>query len=141
VYASSLEDRYATLFYGVFDGATRQLRYVNAGHHPPMVIGRDGSSASLRSCGAPVGMFPDWTYVEDAVQLRRGDLVLAYTDGVTEAENPAGEEWGVEGLRGATVEYRAKHTDDIANAIFEAMDEFSRGRQTDDATVILLRVG
>ena len=141
VYASSLEDRYATLFYGVFDGATRQLRYVNAGHHPPMVIGRDGSSVSLRSRGGPVGMFPDWTYVEDAVQLRRGDLVVAYTDGVTEAENPAGEDWGVEGLRRATVEYGAKHTDDIANAIFEAMDEFSRGRQTDDATVILLRVG
>ena len=69
VYASSLEDRYATLFYGVFDRVTRQLRYVNAGHNPPMVIRRDGSSFSLRSCGAPVGMFPDWTYVEDTVQL------------------------------------------------------------------------
>jgi len=140
VYASSLEDRYATLFYGVFDGATRQLRYVNAGHNPPMVIGRDGSSISLRSCGAPVGMFPDWPYVEDAVQLSPGDLVLAYTDGLTEAENPAGEEWGVEGLRRATVEYDAEHTDEIANAIFQAMDKFSRGRQTDDATIILLRV-
>jgi sigma-B regulation protein RsbU (phosphoserine phosphatase) len=140
VYASSLEDRYATLFYGVFDRATRQMRYVNAGHNPPEVIGRDGSSLSLRSCGAPVGMFPDWTYVEDAVQLSPGDLVLAYTDGVTEAENPAGEEWGVEGLRRATVEYDAKYTDKIANGIFEAMDEFSQGRQTDDATVALLRV-
>jgi len=140
VYASSLEDRYATLFYGVFDGATRQLRYVNAGHNPPMVIGRDGSSVSLRSGGAPVGMFPDCTYVEEAVQLSPGDLVLAYTDGVTEAENPAGEDWGVEGLRRATVECDAKPTDEIANAIFEAMDEFSRGCRTDDATVILLRV-
>lgn len=95
---------------------------------------------SLRSCGAPVGMFPDWAYVEDTVQLRPGDLVLAYTDGITEAENPAGEEWGIEGLRRATVEYDAKATNEVAHAIFEAMDDFSRGRQTDDATVILLRV-
>jgi len=140
VYASSLEGRYATLFYGVFDRATRRLRYVNAGHNPPMVIRRDGSSVSLCSGGAPVGMFPDWTYVEDAVQLIPGDLVLAYTDGVTEAENPAGEEWGVEGLRRTMVECDRKPTDEITNAIFDAMDEFSRGRQTDDATVALLRV-
>ncbi len=140
VYASSLEDRYATLFYGVFDEATCQLRYVNAGHNPPIVIRRDGSSVSLRSGGAPVGMFPEWTYVEDAVQLSPGDLVLAYTDSVTETENPAGEEWGVEALRRAALECNAKLTDEIAAAIFQAMDEFSRGRQTDDATLMLLRV-
>src|SRR5712664_1404818 len=61
VHASSLSERYATLFYGVFDGATRTLRYVNAGHNPPMVIRRDGSVDWLETGGAPVGMFPDWT--------------------------------------------------------------------------------
>jgi sigma-B regulation protein RsbU (phosphoserine phosphatase) len=59
-------------------------------------------------------MFPDWTYVEEAVQLSPGDLVLAYTDGVIEAENPAGEEWGVEGLRRTTVACDAEPTDEIA---------------------------
>src|SRR5437667_9668093 len=67
VHATSLADRYATLFYGVFDGATRTLRYVNAGHNPPMVIRRDGSVVWLETGGAPVGMFPDWTYEEGAV--------------------------------------------------------------------------
>lgn len=140
VYASSLADRYATLFYGVFDGATRTLRYVNAGHNPPMLIRRDRSIIWFETGGAPVGMFPDWTYEESAVQLNPGDLVLAYTDGVVEAVNPADEEWGVEGLRRAAAESDEQCADDMVHAIFASMDEFSRGRQTDDATVMVLRV-
>jgi sigma-B regulation protein RsbU (phosphoserine phosphatase) len=108
VHASALADRYATVFYGVFDGVTRTLRYVNAGHNPPMVIRRDGSIIWLEAGGPPVGMFPDSTYEEGAVQLNPGDLVLAYTDGVTEAVSPTGDEWGVEGLRLAAAESDAK---------------------------------
>ena len=140
VYSCSLADRYATLFYGVFDGATRRLRYVNAGHNPPMVIRRDQSVIWLETGGPPVGMFSNFTYEESVVQLDPGDLVLAYTDGVIEAVNPAGEEWGVEGLRRAATESKAHNADDIIEAIFASMDEFSRGRQTDDATVVVLRV-
>jgi serine phosphatase RsbU (regulator of sigma subunit) len=67
----------------------------------------------LTSLVAPVGMFPDWSYEESAVQLNPGDLVLAYTDGVVEAVNPAGEEWGVEGLRRAAAESDEQRADDI----------------------------
>ncbi|HUI43145.1 MAG TPA: PP2C family protein-serine/threonine phosphatase [Terriglobia bacterium] len=140
VHASSDADRYATLFYGVFDGVTRLLRYVNAGHSPPMVIRRDGSVTWLKAGGAPLGIFPDWAYEEGAVQLDPGDLVLAYTDGVTEAVNPAGQEWGAEGLRRAAAEHATQPADGVVCAIFAAMDEFTRGRQTDDATVAVLRV-
>ena len=140
VHASSLADRYATLFYAVFDGATRTMRYVNAGHNPPMVIRRDGSVIWLEAGGAPVGMFADWTYEERAVQLHRGDRVVAYTDGVIEAADPAGEEWGAERLRRAVAGMDAQCADDIVHAIFTSMDEFSRGCQNDDATVLVLRV-
>ena len=140
VYASSLADRYVTLFYGVFDAATRRLRYVNAGHNPPLVIRRNGSIHWLESGGAPVGMFQDWSYEEDEVQLDAGDIVLAYTDGVTEAVSPASEEWGIEGLRKAVAESTTQCADGIVHAIFASMDEFSEGRQTDDATVVALRV-
>jgi sigma-B regulation protein RsbU (phosphoserine phosphatase) len=140
VHASSLADRYATLFYGVFDGGTRTLRHVNAGHNPPMVIRRDQSVIWLETGGPPVGMFSNFTYEESVVQLDPGDLVLAYTDGVVEAVNPAGEEWGVDGLRRAATESKAHSADDMVEAIFASMDEFSQGRQTDDATVIVLRV-
>jgi len=101
-YASSLADRYATVFYGVFDGATCTLRYVNAGHTPPIVLRRNGSIDTLEMGGAPIGMFPDSSYEGGVVQLDPGDLVLTYTDGVIEAENQSGEEWGVQGLLNAT---------------------------------------
>jgi sigma-B regulation protein RsbU (phosphoserine phosphatase) len=140
VYASSLADRYATLFYGVFDGTARTLRYVNAGHNPPVVIRRDGSIVWLETGGAPVGIFPDWTYEEGMIQLYPGDLILAYTDGVVEAVNPSGEEWQVEGLLRAASARDTECPDDIVDAVFASMDEFSRGYQTDDATVVVLRV-
>ena len=140
VHASSLPNRYATLFYGVFDEATRALQYVNAGHNPPMVLRRDRSVLRLESGGPPVGMFPNWTYKEGAVQLDPGDLVLAFTDGVTEAVNPTGEEWGEEGLLRAVAEHDTQSADEMVEGIFRSMDEFSLGHQTDDATVMVLRV-
>jgi sigma-B regulation protein RsbU (phosphoserine phosphatase) len=140
VYESSLADRYATLFYGVFDRATRTLRYVNAGHNPPMVMRQDSSIIWLETGGAPVGIFPSWAYAEGVVQLKAGDMILAYTDGIIEALSPDGEEWGVEGFRRAAAETDAQCANDMIHAIFTAIDEFSRGCQTDDATVIALRV-
>jgi sigma-B regulation protein RsbU (phosphoserine phosphatase) len=140
VHASSLEDRYATLFYGVFDGAARTLHYVNAGHNPPMVIRRDGSITWLRAGGVPVGIFPDSAYPQEAIQLNPGDLILAYTDGVTEAVNPAGDEWGAESLRKSVVGSEARCAADIVDAVFTSMDEFSQGHQTDDATIVVVRV-
>ena len=97
-YASSLTDRYATLFYGVFDNTRRTLRYINAGHNPPVVLRRDGSVEWLESSGAPVGMFPDSIYQEKTVDLNAGDLLIAYTDGLIEATNQFGEEWGIQAL-------------------------------------------
>ena len=142
-YASSLADRYATVFYGVFDRATRALRYVNAGHTPPVVLRRNGSIDTLETGGAPVGMFPDSNYEEGVVQLDPGDVVITYTDGVIEATNQSGEEWGVQGLLKATAAW-APHCDedaeDLVRLIFNSMDDFSGRYQTDDATLAVLRV-
>jgi sigma-B regulation protein RsbU (phosphoserine phosphatase) len=140
VYKSSLEERYATLFYGVFDGTARTLRYVNAGHNPPMIIRASGSIVWLETGGAPVGLFPDWDYDEAEVQLCPGDLLVAYTDGVIEAVNPEGNEWGVQRLRRAVTESRGQSAEDIVHSIFTAVDEFSAGHATDDATVVVVRV-
>jgi phosphoserine phosphatase RsbU/P len=141
-YASSLADRYATLFYGVFDIATRTLRYVNAGHNPPVVLRADGSVHWLEPSGAPVGMFPDSSYRECVIHLNPGDLFIAYTDGVTEATNQAGEEWGVQGLlkaKAAWESQRSRCAEDLVQLIFNSMDEFSTCCQTDDATLAVLR--
>jgi sigma-B regulation protein RsbU (phosphoserine phosphatase) len=142
-YTSSLADRYATLFYGVFDGDTRSLHYVNAGHNPPVVLRHDGSTQWLDSGGAPVGMFPDSDYQESTVQLNPGDLVIVYTDGVVEATNRIGEEWGMEGLLKAVGAWHQQHcgkAEDLVRLIFNAMDNFSDGHQSDDATLAVLHV-
>jgi sigma-B regulation protein RsbU (phosphoserine phosphatase) len=142
-YTSSSTNRYATLFYGIVDGAARTLRYVNAGHNPPVVLRRNGSIHWLETGGAPVGMFPDSDYEESVVQLDPGDLVIAYTDGIIEATNPSGEEWGVQGLLQAAAAWAprsAAGAEDLVRLIFNSMDEFSVGCQTDDATLAVLRV-
>lgn len=140
VYASSVEGRFATLFYGVIDTTTKVLRYVNAGHNPPMVIRKDGSATFLEAGGAPVGIFGDWDYEEGEIQLNAGDLIVAYTDGVTEATNPDGEYWGTDGLAKAATDNATESEDDMVAAIFSAMDEFSQSNQQDDATVAVIRV-
>src|SRR5581483_12039889 len=140
VYESSLADRYATLFYGVFDRRYRTLRYVNAGHNPPMVIRRDGTILWLETGGAPVGMFESWRYEEGTVELHPGDILIAYSDGVIEATRAGGEEWGLDGLQRVVAECRGQSTEDLVHAIFTAMDEHTNGRQTDDATVVALQV-
>jgi sigma-B regulation protein RsbU (phosphoserine phosphatase) len=142
-YASSLADRFATLFYGVFDGATRTLRYVNAGHNAPIVLRRNSSIDTLETGGAPVGMFPDSSYEEGAMQLDPGDVVITYTDGVIEAASQSGEEWGVQRLLKATTTWAGLGTENaehLVRSIFNSMDDFSSGCQTDDATLAVLRV-
>ena len=138
--ASSPADRYATLFYGVLDPARRILRYVNAGHNPPVVIHADGSMEWLEPGGAPVGLFPDGVWQERAVRLEPGDRVVAYTDGVTEAANPCGEEFGIDGLLRAVRRDGRKSADELVRSILDTMDEFTGGTQTDDATAAVLCV-
>lgn len=141
-YASSSDDRYATLFYGVFDGTKRILRYVNAGHNPPVVIRRDGSMHCLEAGGAPVGLLADSEYRAGSVKLDPGDLVLAFTDGLTEATNQDGQEWGVQGLLKAAAEdgQCSQKAEALVHSIFNSLDHFSHGRQADDATLAVVRV-
>lgn len=141
-YSSSLADRFATLFYGVFDNANRKLRYVNAGQNSPVVLRRDGSVEWLGTSGAPVGMFPDSSYEERVVEVEAGDLLIAYTDGVIEATDQKGEEWGVQGLLKAAVYgvERSQKAGALINVMFDSMDDFSQGHHTDDATLAVVRV-
>ncbi|HSZ61423.1 MAG TPA: PP2C family protein-serine/threonine phosphatase [Terriglobales bacterium] len=142
VYTSSSKGRYATLFYGVFNSSTRILRYVNAGHNPPIVIRRDGSMHCLETGGAPVGLFADSEYEEGLVQIETGDLVIAFSDGLIEATNEEGEEWGVQGLLKAVASAAECSQDagDLVKLSFNSMDDFCKGPQTDDATLAVVRV-
>ena len=140
LFACSPTDRFATLFYGVFDEDTRRLEYVSAGHNPALVIRSGGKVTLLEASGPPVGLFAESDYGVQAVRLSAGDLIVIYTDGVVEAANAAGEEWGVEGLVNAI---RRRGTPEPASAVdcaFAAFDEFSGGKQTDDATIFAVLI-
>lgn len=138
--ASSLADRYATLFYGVLDRETLTLRYVNAGHNPPLVVHSDGSFTWLEPSGPPVGLIADASWQEGVMHLQSGDLVVAYTDGVTETFNASGAEWGVDGLIAAATACGTRSADDLVQSIFDSLNEFSAGSQHDDATLAVLRI-
>lgn len=136
LYACSPVDRFATLFYGVFDEKTRTLEYVNAGHNPVMVIRADGEITWLEAVAAPVGFFVDTVYEARTVQLEPGDLIVAYTDGVVEAADADDEEWGARGLVAAVSCCPTRQPERIVEAVFAALDEFSGDHQMDDATVL-----
>ena len=135
LHACSPVDRYATLFYGVFDENTRTLQYVNAGHHPVMLIRSDSAITWLEAGAPPVGFFADTVYEARAVPLHPGDLIVAYTDGIVEATNMAGDEWSALGLLAAVTCCQTRQPDRVIQAAFAALNEFSGDHQTDDATI------
>ncbi len=136
LHACSPAERYATLFYGVFDEDTRTLHYVNAGHNPAMVIRPNGDVTWLEASAPPVGLLKEPVYQSETVSLYPGDLIVAYTDGFVEATNTAGEEWGVAGLLAAVKRCRPGQPESIVESAFAALDEFSSDNQTDDATIL-----
>jgi sigma-B regulation protein RsbU (phosphoserine phosphatase) len=136
-HASSAADRYATLFYGVFDGDTQILQYVNAGHNPPMVIRGGKFLTRLEGGGPPVGVFADSAYRGGMILLASGDVIVAYTDGVVDAIDASGEDWGVYGLLAAVTAGPMRQADRIVEAAFAAVNEYSGNFLTDDATILV----
>jgi sigma-B regulation protein RsbU (phosphoserine phosphatase) len=143
VYESSAPNRYATFFYAEYDPASRRLVYVNAGHNPPVVLrGGPGATGLVRlDAGGPViGLLPDCDYVQDHVQLEPGDLLVAFTDGVSEAMNAAHEEWGEDRLLPALHEVRCEPPAAVIERVMAAADMFVAGApQHDDMTLVVVR--
>ena len=133
-------DRFITFFYAQLDGAARQLAYVNAGHNAPFVMRSDGSYLRLQEGGPVLGVFDGRTYELGSAQLAPGDRVILFTDGVTEACNPAGEEFGEARLLRLLREHRALSADALQAKILSAAAEFSGGPWQDDATLVVLAV-
>jgi sigma-B regulation protein RsbU (phosphoserine phosphatase) len=134
------ENRYATFFYGQFDPATRKLVYTNGGHNAPMLL-RGSEIIRLEVGGPPVGLFRFSRYEQGEAQLEPGDLLVLYTDGVSEAENPAEEEWGEDALAATARACVALPPNDTIQRIMKAADEFAAGApQHDDMTLVIARV-
>ncbi len=144
IYESSAVNRYATFFLAIYDPATRRLRYVNAGHNPPLLIRNTlekREALRLEAGGPVIGLLQDVAYEEQSLELAPGDLFLGYTDGISEAMTAADEEWGEERMQAAAEAVRDLQAKDILDAIFAAADDFTAGApQHDDMTLLVLRL-
>ena len=139
LYESTPAEKYATLFLGIYNGAERQLNYTNGGHLPPIVMSEDGSIRRLECGGTVVGLFDHMTYEESSVQLRKGEIFLAYSDGVTEPENDFGE-FGELRLIDIVRENRDLPLPRISEIVTAAVDDWiGANKQPDDVTLVLAR--
>jgi phosphoserine phosphatase RsbU/P len=139
LYASTAPEKYATFFFGVYEEHSRILTYTNAGHLPPLLL-RGGESKPLEVTGTVVGAFPMVRYEEQTVEIRAGDLLIAYTDGITEPENAYGEEFGVERLAETALRYQSSEPKEIVAKIMEAVTHWSTASELpDDMTVMIAR--
>jgi sigma-B regulation protein RsbU (phosphoserine phosphatase) len=139
LYANTPLEKYVTFFLAIYDARTRNLSYTNAGHLPPVLF-RDGHTERLRTGGTVVGLFPAMTYEVGEVRLEPRDLLLAYTDGMTEPENTYGEEFGEARL--LEVARRMLHAppEVMAETIYRSVDEWTGSPELqDDMTMVVAR--
>jgi sigma-B regulation protein RsbU (phosphoserine phosphatase) len=144
VYESSAPNRYATFFYAEFDSGTRLLRYVNAGHNPPMVFRTTGDVRDvlrLDNGGTVVGLMENCSYAQGCVTLETGDVIVAFTDGISEALDVSDEEWGEDRMIDVVWPNRAAPAEEIIRRVMMAADTFVAGApQYDDMTLVVVRV-
>ncbi len=138
---STRGQKYMTLFLGLLDVRRRALHYINAGHVPPVVVRADGSAIPLEEGGMVIGLFPDARYKRGFLKLEAGDLLLACTDGITEASGVSDEMYQVQRLVAAANRYRAKSAAEIVESIFKEVTSFSKGgSQPDDKVLMVIKV-
>ena len=139
LFRNTSDERYATVFFGVYDAETRQLHYTNAGHLPPIYICGD-KVRRLETGGMVVGLFNDVPFQQGAVEIEHGGILVAYSDGLIEPENVYGEEFGTTRLIDVATRNKDASSHVIAEAMMHAAEEWSGSpEQADDMTVIVMR--
>jgi len=133
-------EKYATAFLAVIESATGRLRFANAGHNAGLLMRADGEVDQMDSTGPPIGLLPVATYEAVEQVMEPGDAMLLYTDGITEAENPLAEEYGLERLKSVCSRCRKMAGADVLKAIEDDVEEFAQGTPyADDRTLVFLR--
>jgi sigma-B regulation protein RsbU (phosphoserine phosphatase) len=142
--AASPGHLYASLFYAEYEAATRLLRYVNAGHNAPMVLRWKHSQCEvfhLKSSGPVLGILESSQFTSRAFQLEKGDVFVAYTDGITESQNPRGDFWGQEQLETLLRACRDCTPAQIVGRVLEEVLDFTEDRsQRDDKALVVVAV-
>jgi sigma-B regulation protein RsbU (phosphoserine phosphatase) len=129
--------RYATLFLGDYERG--RLRYVNCGHNPPLLVRRGGEVERLMPTAMVVGLVEDWTCDVGEAAIGPGDLLVVYSDGISEASDAAGQEFGDARLLDVVASHRTAALQDLLDGVFAAVRAFGRGDQADDQTLLVAR--
>lgn len=131
--------KYVTFFFGCYSPETGRLRYVNAGHNPPLVVA-GGAVTTLASTGVPIGLVPAPSWKEAEVVVPEGATLVLYTDGLTEATNPEDEEFGNERFQALAASVAGRPPAEVIAALLEGVTEFEAGsKPSDDKTLVVLR--
>jgi serine phosphatase RsbU (regulator of sigma subunit) len=139
LYQNTAEGDYASLFFAEYDDDTRKLRYWNCGHPPALLLRGDNSWERLEATCTVVGLFEKWECAMEEREMAPGDAILLYTDGITEALNGEGEEFGEERLLEATRQHRELSLPELLAAVADQARRFSPHEQTDDITLIVAK--
>ena len=116
------------------------MEYTNAGHNPPILMRKNGDVERLRAGGMILGILPDAEFVSESVTLEHGDVLVAFSDGITETQNEAEEEYGDDRLIETVHECRAENAEHIREAIHESVETFmGDAPQFDDVTLTVLK--
>jgi phosphoserine phosphatase RsbU/P len=132
--------RFATFCYARIDPAAGRIVYSNAGHNPPVLVRADGSVCNLSHGGMVLGIFPDTVYEQAEVPVGAGDRLIFYTDGITEARNAEGDEYGEERLMAGAADRRTSGVEEIKEALLSDVNAFTGGKFDDDATLIVVAI-
>jgi len=136
-YESTATSHYATLFFGIYDEDTRRLQYANCGHLPPVLRRRNGTLERLEGTAPVVGLFDEWSCTSREIVVAPGDSLVIFSDGVTDALNDLGEEFGEERLLGLIQEHPGDSAEALMQAIITRVASFASAIPFDDLTLMI----
>ncbi len=140
LFMRTLPAKYATAFLVVLDHETGNLHYTNAGHNPSILVRANGDCERLGPTGMPIGLMPDATYGSKKTHLEKGDTLVMYTDGITEAESPEEEEFGTDRLEAVCCRCRDRSLEELSEEVERELKDFAREVPfADDRTLVILR--
>ena len=140
MWRNTTEAKFITLFYGLLDVGRNTLQYVNAGHNAPILTREDGVQVRLAEGGLIVGAFEEGVYLQGEIDLRAGDRLLMFTDGLSEAADRNGKEFGEERLAEASGANRQLPAEALHRSVLDRVTDFCGGEFEDDATVLVVAV-
>ena len=140
LYANIPLHKFVTAFYGVMNIPKRTLAFTNAGHNPPLLVRNDGECVRLEAGGSVLGAFPGALYTQGEVELHHDDRLVLFTDGLTEATDASGEQFGEERLISLLREHRHRSAEDLKDILFNVIGEFCGNTFSDDAALMVVAI-